>query len=98
MNGLLVRVGIDSTDGCWNAPIRVDSGEFAYITITETKQLRDGMSQSYDQFVPVVQRFGEKLPAPLLGQPTHLDPDFDRLTYGDQGQRAKRISSLLSAS
>lgn len=23
MNGLLVRVGIDSTDGCWNAPMRL---------------------------------------------------------------------------
>lgn len=96
MNGLLVRVGIDSTDGCWNAPIRLDSGKFAYVTITETKQLRDGMSRRYDEFVPVVQRFGEKLPATLLGQRTHLDPDFDWLTYGDQGQRAKRIATLGS--
>ena len=39
MNGLVVRVGIDSTDGCWNAPMRLASGEFAYITITETKPL-----------------------------------------------------------
>ena len=39
-------------------------------------------------------RFGERLPEPLLGQSTHLDPDFDRLTYGDQGQRAKRIATL----
>jgi hypothetical protein len=23
MNGLLVRAGIDSTDGCWNAPMRL---------------------------------------------------------------------------
>ena len=29
MNGLLVRVGIDSTDGGWNAPMRLASGEFA---------------------------------------------------------------------
>ena len=97
MKGLLVRVGIDSTDGCWNAPMRLSSGEFAYITITDTKPLRDGMLRSYNEFIPVAARFGEQLPEPLLGQPTHLDPDFDRLTYGDQGQRGKRITTLLTA-
>jgi len=37
MNGLLVRVGIDSTDGGWNAPVRLASGEFAYVTITDSQ-------------------------------------------------------------
>jgi hypothetical protein len=96
MKGLLVRVGIDSTDGCWNAPMRMASGEFAYITITDTKPMRDGMGRSYDEFIPVVKRFGVELPAPLVGKKTHLDPDFDYLTYGDQGQRGKRIESLLT--
>jgi hypothetical protein len=97
MNGLLVRVGIDSTDGCWNAPMRLASGEFAYVTITDTKPLRDGMARRYDEFIPVAERFGEQLPAELLGTPTHLDPDFDQLTYGDQGQRGKRITSMLTS-
>ena len=96
MKGLLVRVGIDSTDGCWNAPMRLATGEFAYITITDTKPMRDGMARCYDEFIPVAKRFAEGLPAPLLGKPTHLDPDFEKLTYGDQGQRGKRIRSLLS--
>jgi len=96
MKGLLVRVGIDSTDGCWNAPMRLATSEFAYITITDTKPMRDGMARRYDEFITVVKRFGEQLPAPLLGQSTHLDPDFDQLTYGDQGQRGKRIQSQLS--
>jgi len=96
MNGLLVRVGIDSTDGGWNAPMRRSSGEFAYVTITETKPARDDMARRYDEFIPVVARFAEQLPPPLLGLPTHLDPDFDQLTYGDQGQRGKRITSLLT--
>jgi hypothetical protein len=52
------------------------------------------MERGYEEFVSVVARFGETLPNPLLYQPTHLDPDFDRLTYGDQGQRAKRIATL----
>ena len=96
MNGLLVRVGIDSTDRCWNAPMRLASGEFAYVTITDSKAMRNGMARRYDEFIPVVKRFGEQLPPPLLGQPTHLDPDFDQLTYGDQGKRGKRITSLLT--
>lgn len=96
MKGLLVRVGIDSTDGRWNAPTRLASGEFAYVTITDTKQMRKGMARRYDEFIPAVKRFDEYLPSRLLGQSTHLDPDFDHLTYGDQGQRGKRIQSLLT--
>jgi hypothetical protein len=69
---LLVRVGIDSTDGCWNAPMRLESRELAYITITETKAIRDGMAGYYDEFVPVAVRYVEPLPEALLGQPTHL--------------------------
>ncbi len=94
MNGLLVRVGIDSTDGGWNAPMLLASGKFAYITITETKPLRDGMARCYNEFQPVLKPFRQSLPEALHGQPTHLDPDFDRLTYGDQGQRGRRVASL----
>ena len=96
MKGLLVRVGIDSTDGCWNAPMRLAWGEFAYVTITDSKPMRKGLARRYDEFIPAVKRFGEQLPLPLVGKPTHLDPDFESLTYGDQGQRGKRIQSLLT--
>jgi hypothetical protein len=67
MRGLLVRVGIDSTDGNWNAPVRTTSGEFAYVTITETKQLRPGLVRQYDELLPAVSRFGQELPRELLG-------------------------------
>jgi hypothetical protein len=53
------------------------------------------LARCYEEFVDVAKRFGEQLPPELLGMPTHLDPDFDQLTYGDQGQRGKRITSLL---
>jgi hypothetical protein len=96
MNGLLVRVGIDSTDGGWNAPTRLATREFAYITITDSKPMRGGMARHYDEFIPVLKRFGQPLPPELIGTPTHLDPDFDQLTYGDQGQRGKRIASFLA--
>jgi hypothetical protein len=76
--------------------MRLESREFAYITITETEAIRDGMARYYDEFVPVAARYGEQLPKALLGQPTHLDPDFEVLTFGDQGQRGNRISRLSS--
>lgn len=94
MNGLLVRVGIDSTDGGWNAPVLSATGDFAYVTITEEKSLRAGQARLYDEFKPAVQRFCVSLPAHLVRQPTHLDPDFDHLTYGDRGQRGKRVAAL----
>ena len=94
MKGLLVRVGIDSTDGQWNGPVRTRTGEFAFVTITEEAPLRPGMATPYDQFIPVVQRFDQSLPFMLRGKPTHLDPDFDHRTYGDRGQRGARVSIL----
>lgn len=96
MNGLLVRVGIDSTDGVWNAPVLRKSGQFAYVTITESKEQRSGLARYYDEFSPAIARFGTRFPSALIGQSTHLDPDFNWLTYGDQGQRGRRISSLRS--
>jgi hypothetical protein len=71
------------------------SGEFAYIPIGEGRPFRNGMGYYYNEFIPAAAYFGTKLPEALLGNPTHLDPDFDRLTYGDQGQRGKRIKERL---
>jgi hypothetical protein len=96
VNGLLVRVGIDATDGRWNAPMLLATGEFAYVPITEIKPLRKGLARHFDEFAQVVARFGERLPSHLGGQPTHLDPDFAHLTYGDQGQRGRCIRSFLA--
>lgn len=98
MNGVLVRVGVDSTDGGWNAPMRLSSGEFAYVTITDSKAMRKGLARSYDEFVPTVKKIEIEVPLSLVGQTTHLDPHFSFLTYGDQGQRGKRIQSLLKSS
>jgi hypothetical protein len=94
--GLLIRVGIDSTDGNWNAPVDAATGEFAYVTITEVKQLRPGLARFYDEFEPAIAKFRLDLPPHLKGLPTHLDPDFSTLTYGDQGSRAKQIMRLGS--
>lgn len=94
MRGLLIRVGIDSTDGNWNAPVDSRTGEFAYVTITEVKKLRPGLVRLFDEFLPAVPKFNVELPHRLKGLPTHLDPDFANLTYGDQGRRAQQIRQL----
>jgi hypothetical protein len=71
MKGLLVRVGIDLTDSCWNAPMRLATREFAYVTITDSKPMRKGLARRYDEFIRIVKRFGVELPAPLIGKPMH---------------------------
>jgi hypothetical protein len=35
MKGVLVRIGIDSTCGGWNAPLDPRTGRFAYVPIPE---------------------------------------------------------------
>jgi hypothetical protein len=95
MKGLLVRVGIDSSDeGRWNAPVDTASWSFAYVPIAETKAVRRGFGRSYDELRPGLQRLGYSLPAHLVGRAMHLDPDFEALTYGDQGRRAGQIGEL----
>jgi Nucleotide modification associated domain 3 len=96
MNGLLVRVGIDSTDGCWNAPVNGRTREFVYVTITEAKPVRPGLVRFYDEFIPALSKFGTELPQHLRNLRTHLDPDFSTLTYGDQGRRAQQITKLAA--
>lgn len=95
MNGLLVRVGIDQ--GCdhfkWNAPTSSD-GDFAYVPIPERHACHNNLQRRYDEFMPAVQRLNCTLPGHFLGENVHLDPDFETLTFGDQGQRGKRIREL----
>src|SRR5262249_16648245 len=97
MKGLLVRVGADQSEGggyC-NGPIDSQTCRFAYLPIPETGVLRVGLEKGYGNLQPTLERFGFTLPQHLANQKMHLDPDFDHLTYGDQGQRAFQISSKL---
>lgn len=91
--GLLVRVGIDATDGRWNAPVRRSTGEFVYVPITEVRRFRC-CPTTFDEFEPALTSFGVPLPEHLVGVAAHLDPDFSTLTYGDRGQRARSIAQL----
>jgi hypothetical protein len=95
--GILLRVGVDSKAGKWNAPCRED-GRFVYVPIPAGKKSDRGRAfdRYFSEFEPFVQQLGAKWPARLTGT-CHLDPDFNHLTYGDGGSRGQRIRKFLSA-
>lgn len=97
MKLMLVRVGIDSTYGKWNAPVNPKTQEFAYVPIPEehpNKGIRPGYERWYKEFKIPCEQFGEDFPKRLLDQPAHVDPDFQYLTYGDEKQKGKQIRIL----
>lgn len=96
MKGLLVRVGIDQAFGGWNAPVDPDTLDFAYVPIPDGAQHR-ALATPYTRVLGAIARFpGVHLPAELLGQMMHLDPDFERLTYGDNGSgRGRGVAALV---
>lgn len=93
MKGLLVRVGADQSEGggFWNGPADSRDGRFVYVSIPECQPSREGLSKPYSALRPMLDAFGHPLPGHLGGRDMHLDPDFDHLTYGDQGERAKQL-------
>jgi hypothetical protein len=97
MSGLLVRVGADlsSGGGSWNAPVDEQTGKFVYAAIPETAPVYHGIEKPFSALTPALSKFGVNLPAALLHRHMHLDPDFDHLTYGDQGERAKQLRMNL---
>ncbi len=97
MNALLVRVGADRSQGggCWNGPVDSRTGEFIYAPIPENAAVHPSLKKPYSALSPVLARFGTILPVNLRHRHMHLDPDFERLTYGDQGERAKQLHAQL---
>ncbi len=100
MRALLVRVGIDQTAGGWNAPVDPDTLDFVYVPIPEDAKQRfnPGLATTYAGLGRALASFrsriagaaGAALPEELVHRNTHLDPDFDQLTYGDVGLRRGR--------
>jgi hypothetical protein len=107
MNGVLVRVAIDqsSKGGMWNGPINPKTGEFVYVPIPdkEHKCYGSGLQRSFKEVLPTLNEFVVKhkisdlgFPESLLNRSMHLDPDFEHLTYGDNGKKQGRaLKSLI---
>jgi hypothetical protein len=101
--GLLLRVGIDMTDGKYNAPINPVTNDYLYMPIPQgDKKFKPDLLTSYDDFEPDFKNWCSKnetdisFPEDLKHKSTHLDPDFDYSTYGDQPTgRGLRIGDLV---
>lgn len=98
MNALLCRVGADQSSGggSWNGLLDAQSGKFVYVAIPETRPVHVGMEKPYSALEQFVSEFGRSVPQHLRARHMHLDPDFDHLTYGDQGERAKQLRENLN--
>ncbi|MEO0070537.1 MAG: hypothetical protein ABIK39_00385 [candidate division WOR-3 bacterium] len=101
MAGLLVRVGIDITDGKWNSPVNRDTNEFVYVPVPEDTQdecrLRSGYAQMYNEYTELItalRKIEVALPNHLENRYMHLDPDFEHLTYGDGRRKGSQIMQL----
>jgi hypothetical protein len=98
MRALLVRVGADQSEGGghYNGPVDTKTRDFAYVPIPETAPIHPHLAKPYTLTLSRLNSFGASLPYHLAGANMHLDPDFDHLTYGDQGQRAIQIRSKVT--
>lgn len=101
MRAYLIRVGIDQAFGGWNAPIDPVTNAFVYVPIPEKvgTEFQPGLAESYAPFRQALATFLSQrpciLPSELDSLHPHLDPDFDRLTYGDNGlRRGKGLCDL----
>ena len=96
MNGILVRIGVDSVYGEWNAPADPETGEFVYLPIPEKNptKFHPKCARSYDEFRCPLTEFAARrgldlerdlrFPNGLFKRDVHLDPDFGILTYGNR--------------
>ena len=104
MKAILVRIGIDHAYGAWNAPVHPVTGRFVYVPIPDgsKKTYSAGNAHGFDEIAAPLTKFAELYVARDLDYPValrqrymHLDPDFDHLTYGDNGtRRGARIATL----
>lgn len=107
MRCMLVRVGIDQAYGKWNAPVDPDTREFVYVPIPEREGMpfQPGLATAYADVIGALQMFangravaaasGVALPPALASRHTHLDPDFQTRTYGDNGvRRGKQLAEF----
>jgi hypothetical protein len=99
----LIRVGIDSRYGEWNAPCNPNTGNFVYVPIPEEDRIKKEFEKPYTIVLLDIENFVKenqvikkiKLPDKLYRKNMHLDPDFNHLTYGDNGKgRGQRLGEL----
>jgi hypothetical protein len=106
VRAFLVRVGVDQAYGKWNAPVDLSTGQFVYVPIPDgaANICSLGNIRTYEELHNPIANFARThkvpdlhFPSSLLEFNMHLDPDFEFLTYGDNGtRRGKGIATLVS--
>lgn len=107
MRGVLVRIGVDHAFGGWNAPVDPATGRFMFVPIPEkATQFLPGCERRYEEAVRPLSEFlascgcgdgaGHFPIAAMRARPMHLDPDFEHLTYGDDGSHRGSDIKCLS--
>jgi hypothetical protein len=85
--------------------VNPETNEFAYVPIPESRPMRAELATPYSLVQPALAAFAEthpaaprqsvQFPSGLTSANMHLDPDFERLTYGDSGmRRGKGLTDL----
>ncbi len=107
MRGALIRVGVDQAYGNWNGPVDPVTNEFVYVAIPDDVPYQPGMETPYALLQAPLDAFLRgrvcdrpdkvSLPAALAPRQMHLDPDFGRMTYGDNGERRGKGIAEYSA-
>jgi len=96
MRAILVRIGVDHAYGAWNAPVNPATCQFVFVPIPDgpKKTYAAGFARKYDEMDAPLTQFATDCDIPHLRRPDlllhgnmHLDPDFEYLTYGDNGKR-----------
>jgi len=104
MKAILVRIGVDHTYGAWNAPVDLRTGQFVFVPIPDgpAKTYSPGNARRYAEIDASLMQFAEQngvrglhCPEQLRQRIMHLDPDFEHLTYGENGvRRGTKIAKL----
>lgn len=106
MQTILVRVGIDQAYGKWNGPVDPETHEFVYVPIPEERAARPELATPYTTVDSSLWAFATGrvvdskacgIPADLVGRNMHLDPDFKRLSYGNNPNSRGDIINSLAA-
>jgi hypothetical protein len=106
VKAILVRVGVDQAYGAWNAPVNPETGAFVYVPIPDSpaKAYTPANMRGFAEIDAPLADFavknavsGLRCPESLRQRNMHLDPDFENLTYGDNGKRrGSAIAKLAS--
>jgi hypothetical protein len=104
-----VGIDMTAAYGGWNAPVNIATRRFLFIPIQDRSYndgtyFENGRRVYHEEVTTALANFAVEcgdpagrhfsLPVRLHNEPMHLDPDFLRLTYGDDSRRGRTLREL----